>query len=258
MGNLEFGAMQALVLSVLTKADAYEWSVQGFGMMRTYLDPHKRYRLNIWDSSLAVPDVSIIHDHPWDFHSWVISGAFRNQRYAVGRGEQYKCMIIEPGDQGGPRGEAETILLQKCGLETYGPGDEYSQRAYEVHASYYDDGTVTLNDRTNRGEDIARVCWLEGGWVDAKPRVATPAEIDLVVQRALFGAMQPIVEAGRLSMQNTSVWRFVATADGHPLHSQEILVSDPVLVTELQADYEQELAEQFPTAKNIKVTASKT
>src|SRR5258708_2442216 len=60
------------------------WSVQGFGMMRTYIGPPdnpKEYRLNIWDRELAVPNVSTIHDHPWHFDSIVIGGAFVNQRF---------------------------------------------------------------------------------------------------------------------------------------------------------------------------------
>ena len=57
-----FPLLRAAVRALLERPDS-DWSVQGFGMMRRYLDADKKYRLNIWDSSLAGRNVSIIHDH---------------------------------------------------------------------------------------------------------------------------------------------------------------------------------------------------
>lgn len=183
---MSFDFMRAATLQILERASQYEWSMQGFGMLRTYIGQDKRFRLNLWDSSLMVPDVSIIHDHPWHFRSWIISGCFYNERFHVGNyGPEYNGMTIIPGDKGGPDGNPVKVRLESQGRETYRRGATYVQRKDEVHASYYEDGTVTLNDRTPEGADRARVYWLHGDWVDATPRPATPAEVLRTVTRCL-------------------------------------------------------------------------
>jgi hypothetical protein len=53
----------ALVLSVLQKWKAYEWTVQGFGFIRTKIQ--NVGRIHVWDSRLATPLVSTAHNHPW-------------------------------------------------------------------------------------------------------------------------------------------------------------------------------------------------
>jgi hypothetical protein len=183
----EFDCMREFVRDALERASSYEWSVQGFGMMRTYIGTDHRFRLNVWHSKLAVQNVSTIHDHPWDLVSWIISGRLRNRRYEVGSGIPFQCMELEPGAEGGPRSVPEEVFLFQRPTEIYFPGSRYEQRADEVHVSLPDDGTVTLNDRTGHGEDRARVFWLSGGWVDAKPRPATPWEVVLYSSLALEG-----------------------------------------------------------------------
>ena len=178
--------MKAFVLDVLRHAHDREWSLQGFGMLRTYIGGDKRFRLNVWHSRFSTPNVSIIHNHPWDFQSWIVVGKFSNVRYQFGIGEVYKAMLIEPGDKGGPAGEEQIVIMSALPPENYSAGDTYEQRAEEVHASYYDDGTVTLNDRTGRrNADRAMVYWREGDWVDAKPRAATPDEVAFAVSEAI-------------------------------------------------------------------------
>jgi hypothetical protein len=169
----------------------HSWTVQGFGMLRTYLDPDKRYRLNIWHSALAVPGVSIIHDHPWHFTSLVIAGAFANQRYTVAPALDWSppgapipappthhYQWIKTGEGGGPKGNVCSAVLTPGPLEVYTVGDTYAQTRDEVHASFYADGTCTLNDRTERVGEDARVFWPYGQkWVDAEPRAATATEV---------------------------------------------------------------------------------
>lgn len=187
-----FNALRATVQSVLLMPHAYDWSVQGFGMLRTYLgDGGKTWRLNIWDSALAVPNVSIIHDHPWDSTSWIIAGAFKNIRFLESRSGwargDFEWATIRTGEGGGPEGERGETWLTACQEEHYFPGMIYSQKAYEIHASYCDDGTVTLNKRTTVGDGPhARVFRAAGTeWVDAEPRQATVAEVESAVQKAL-------------------------------------------------------------------------
>jgi hypothetical protein len=186
----EFGCLRASVRAILSHAAAFEWTVQGFGMMRMYFDENKQHRLNVWHSGLSVPNVSIIHDHPWRFQSWVLSGRVMNRRYQVRfsdltGGIKYKFMVIEPGEHGGPRGESLTAWLGSFGPELYGVGESYSQAADEVHSSHPLDGTVTINDRRDRGPDVARVFWQYGDWVDAKPRPATQEEVKSYSEYAL-------------------------------------------------------------------------
>lgn len=168
-----------------------EWSVQGFGMLRTYLDKEARFRLNIWDKSLAVPNVSIVHDHPWSFTSWIVSGFMVNQRYRESLyGPLFKWANIVPGPDGGmDRDSGGLVRLDCCMQEHYAPGDSYVQRADEVHASFPEDGCITINDRVRIGADKARVFWpAHTEWVDAKPRPPTIKEF----RRILGGLLNEI------------------------------------------------------------------
>lgn len=187
-GSNEFAAMQALVKGVLTFPLAYRWTVQGFGFLRTYFPPgSKRFRLNVWHNDLTIPGVSIIHDHPWSFDSWVIKGAFRNERFDVHwDGDKYAWMKIKCGVEGGSVGNNPgQIRLRPRDIEHYVPGDKYHQDAEEIHRSAFDDGTVTLNDRTGDTE-MPRVFWPAGeSWVDAMPREATDYEVSKYTAIAL-------------------------------------------------------------------------
>jgi len=188
----EFHLIRGFVRHILEHPHEFEWIVQGFGMLRTYIegpgDP-KKFRLNVWDSALAVPSVSIIHDHPWHFTSWIVNGSFRNIRYVEDyyNGDPYECMTIVTGEGGGPVGLSAPTDLYAMPTEHYKTGDTYHQEAMEVHASYPEDGTVTLNDRTRVGDgERALVFWPKGQkWGDAIPRKATLLEITDVTQRAL-------------------------------------------------------------------------
>ena len=167
-------------------------------MLRCYLDEDKRYRLNIWDPAFAVPYVSIVHDHPWSFTSWIINGVFTNVRYDIdpaplchspGWGDAlFDWQVIRTGPGGGPEGgDSGTLHLRARAPERYVTGDTYHQEPSEIHESHFIDGTVTLNDRTRLPDgDHARVFWPAGtAWVDAEPRDATPGEVATTVRRAL-------------------------------------------------------------------------
>lgn len=64
---------------ILENADKFEWSVQGLGMFRLYLD--ETTRLHIWSKDFKVLDVSEIHNHPWDFTSDILLGQVSNTIY---------------------------------------------------------------------------------------------------------------------------------------------------------------------------------
>jgi hypothetical protein len=93
-----------------------KWTVQGFGMIRTYIPGpvyDKQFRLNVWDSRLRVPNVSVMHDHPWDMTSWIISGLMINTRYIESgfSGWDYSYMNIKTGEGGGPAGDVKKMRL---------------------------------------------------------------------------------------------------------------------------------------------------
>lgn len=190
--NIAFLATQEFVLRTLENHDKHEWTTMSFGMIRTYLDPKKRWRLNVWDDRLQVPNVSIIHDHPWSFGSLNIVGELTNIRYnsidvigdAAGTHLYHK---IVTGEGGGPAEAPRKCRLIPKPEETYFAGGYYHQYAEEVHETSYLRGTVTLNDRTPASADhTARVFWPVGtNWVDAMPRIATSGEIRAAIDAAL-------------------------------------------------------------------------
>lgn len=181
---------QALTRGLLERADQFSWTVQGFGMTRTYLDrDDQRWRLNIWDDRLQTPDVSLVHDHPWSFVSHIICGRIVNQRYdfeEAGRMTHLYKKIVT-GESSRDASEPRLCRLVPRRQEVYTAGTTYSQRLNEVHETKAQRGTVTLNDRTAPTvEYTARVFWPDGyPWTAAKPRPATWSEVEMVVTEAL-------------------------------------------------------------------------
>jgi hypothetical protein len=188
--------LKPLVANVLQDENRV-WTAQGFGFLRTYFGPAdapKRYRLNLWDHRFTVPNVSTIHDHPWDFSSAIIGGDFFNQRYRMAEFPitahppkwDYSFTTIKTGEGGGlEKSPFDACVLMPRALEHYKPGDMYEQEAHEIHETIFADGTVTLNERVGDTER-ARVFWPYGTeWVDAMPRMATKTEVADTVLRSL-------------------------------------------------------------------------
>jgi hypothetical protein len=169
-----------IVMNALAHPFDYEWSLQGFGMLRAYLDAEQIIRLHIWDLGSAFPDVSRIHDHPWDFTSRIVTGQMGNQRYTVDGpdGEEFLSARIRCGEQAQLLEEPTRALVSAQPQESYGPEERYSQEATEFHESFPLPGTVTVIQRSfKKNREIARVLWREGPWGDAKPRPATQEEV---------------------------------------------------------------------------------
>jgi hypothetical protein len=187
---------RALVRKAMLETPVSAWTVQGFGFLRTYFGPPenpKSFRLNLWDSKFTVPNVSTIHDHPWDFSSLIVAGMFINQRYTVSDPETYIAReathhftTIKTGTGGGlEKSPVEYCTLVPISHERYDVGDTYSQRAAEIHETVFKDGSVTLNERVGDTQH-ARVFWPVGtDWVDAMPRQATDEEVSGAVFRSL-------------------------------------------------------------------------
>lgn len=171
------------VLSILKDpfAGGRIWTMQGFGMLRTYLDPDEVERLHIWDTGKANAEVSTVHNHAWDFESLIYSGRLANQRYIRdSNGREWRSADIRPGECGGLISNPEMVRLSESPREFYQPGSTYRQEATELHESLPTPGTVTVIKRTfhnDRTLDVATVAWKAGGWVTAEPRRASEREI---------------------------------------------------------------------------------
>lgn len=178
----------SLIRTILNNPhDFDDWTLQGFGMLRLYLT--KAIRLHLWHSEFAVADVSLLHDHPWDFESYIVSGRLVNYRYAevLHNGSPWQYSKIKCGAGGGMRSDPERVLLVESSPEILVGGNIYNQRSDEIHKSIPDDGTVTLIEREFKPDtEHARVFWPVGqDWVSAEPRPAAAWEINSFCQAAL-------------------------------------------------------------------------
>jgi hypothetical protein len=190
--------LKPLIRRILVWPEHSQWTVQGFGFLRTYFGPPdepKRFRLNLWDSKYRVDNVSVIHDHPWHFTSVIVAGVLCNYRYVMQHPKlnditpTHSFTTIKTGEGGGMEKSPieHCVLIQPHKVEFYSPGDTYYQHASEIHETAYKDGTVTLNERVPTGDgEHARVFWpYDTDWVDAMPRPATADEVSDIVSRSL-------------------------------------------------------------------------
>lgn len=190
---MEFSVLRAMVKHALEMPQQHVWTLQGFGMLRTYLGPE--LRVHVWDSRYAVENVSLIHTHPWDFESLIVAGRLKNTRYSenewlpwyLTNPHRFNVQTIACGTGGGLVGHSKEVYLYESSEEIYESGSTYRQIAEEIHKSSPEDGTVTAVLRAFREDtEHARVFWPVGGeWVSAEPRRATPAEIRNITAQAL-------------------------------------------------------------------------
>jgi hypothetical protein len=196
--KMTLSTTQQLTQSILEHPHEREWSLQGLGMLRTYLDPEKTVRLHVWTEAGANEGVSELHTHPWDFSSVVIAGEVLNQRFAR-KGEvpasapanigaqKWQQQTIRCGEGGGLEGDPEEILLFALKAEHYPSGTRYRQSACEIHRSKPADGTVSIITRTFGADTEHAYVYFPVGqeWVSAEPRAATFDEVGRICKNAL-------------------------------------------------------------------------
>jgi hypothetical protein len=176
-----------LVAKILAEPHAHKWTIQGFGMLRTYLKGNTR--LTLWNRIGKVPQVSMVHTHPWHFDSYVVAGRVVNTRYVEHtdevRGMPFMRQVIKAGEGGGLEDEPREVTLGVDCIDYVVAGETYRQTKDEIHRSDPVDGTITLCKRTvpdGNSPDHAYVYWpADYNWVSAEPRVATREEIDIYV-----------------------------------------------------------------------------
>lgn len=195
--NIDFDPTKALVHKILSAPHAYDWTLQGFGMLRTYLTDD--IRLHVWDDRYKVKGVSEIHDHPWHFKSLIVAGSLINWKYKeVSNTTEglYPVLMtkrtIKPGEGLKSLHDEQAWITCKTGLDApdgcteYTEGETYEQAADEIHWTDCRRGTVTLVKRKRVGEDLAHVYFKpKAGFVSAEPRAATKSEIANICSNAL-------------------------------------------------------------------------
>jgi hypothetical protein len=179
---------KALVKNLLEHPESMDWTLQGFGMLRCYLEPE--LRLHVWDSRFRFAEVSDLHTHPWDFHSVVVAGVVRNKRFREvtqweAGGEKLRRQTIRCGVGGGLTGDPEDVRLSGSRFEVLEEGATYTQHAREIHRSVPEDGSVTIIEREFKDDTEHAYVYFEGEWVTAEPRPATEEEIDSIVANSL-------------------------------------------------------------------------
>lgn len=173
-----------IVKQVMENPFNYEWELQGFGMLRTYID--KNTRLQIWLKDFIVPDVTDIHTHPWDFQSFIYQGQITNfifKEYALEdqlSGEWFqsdRCLILT-GVTAFVK-EKTPIILKPLDKVGYSRGDIYFHGKDVPHRIDFIDGTITILTKSNIHEDSLAYSYVQNGgeWVSAAPRLATKEEI---------------------------------------------------------------------------------
>jgi hypothetical protein len=185
---------RGLVASILQHPHDHNWSIQGLGMLRTFLGS-EHYRLHVWSTADATPNVSRLHDHPWHFTSYVVAGLITNKRFRVCTddnrelaAETWQRVRIRCGPEGGVAGEPELAHLMREKPEKIMGGQWYAQQAQEVHESIPDDGTVSIIRRTSLDDpDHANVYFPVGQpWVSAGgARVANAQMVGRICKNAL-------------------------------------------------------------------------
>jgi hypothetical protein len=179
-------ALQLAVRDILRHPQSFEWSVQGFGLLRLYFG--EEGRLHVWAPCLRYDNVSTIHDHSWHLRSTIVFGKLQNKRFVdCGPSDptHYRQQVVT-GYNARLLDEPQLRRLAMHSYEVYRPGDEYSQRAEEIHETIADPYTITLMERDADKDGIANLYWSKDTtWGTAKPRKATPEEVERVTQRAL-------------------------------------------------------------------------
>lgn len=181
-----------LELAVSADMDSHGWEVQGLGMLRLRIT--KEVRLHVWHNGLVYSNQpSTIHNHPWDFESTIIVGSLRNVRYT----DPEMAGLVKPNHNigkilCGPGGgilpnTIHPAFLEISQVDEYKAGERYVQRSEEFHNTVFQNGTVTIVERSFKADtEHASVAFkVDGDWESAEPRSASEEEIQLACRAAL-------------------------------------------------------------------------
>ena len=181
-----------IVKNVMENPFNYEWELQGFGMLRTYIGENTR--LQIWLKEFIVPNVTDVHTHPWDFTSYIYQGRITNYifhesdtpRPYLDRYEEYDRCLILTGENAFVH-ERNKVFLKIQDKVVYNKGKFYSHKKSIPHRISFMDGTITILRKSNIQEDSLAYSYVKGvdnEWVSAAPRPATKEEIQTFINAA--------------------------------------------------------------------------
>lgn len=180
---------KTLVQQILEEPMEHDWTIQGLGMLRMYLDEGRTLRLHVWSDAARYENVSELHTHPWDMLSQIVVGELRQHRFVPSLDDEvtHMCQKILCGEGGGLCDAPRPVGLRAMLPEEYVSGDTYRQLWWEIHRSEPMDGTVTCVKREFTSDpDHAYVFWPAGEeWVTAEPRPATEEEVLALTENAL-------------------------------------------------------------------------
>lgn len=184
---MQHNLVKEMVESVLRDHHKHEWSIQGLGMLRTYLSAS--LRLHVWNEEARVAGASTMHTHPWDFTSYVVVGRMIDSVFQKARsgtldgGEVFNHQMLRCGVGGGLVGSPDKVLLKSVGEGQHTAGLSYHRFASDIHSSAFDNGTVTLVKRVFKSDtEHAHVYWKgPAEWGSAEPRRATLEEVSAIV-----------------------------------------------------------------------------
>jgi hypothetical protein len=173
---------RALVQTILEHAEDFPWRMQEIGLLGLRLDDRREHRLHVWGPTYAVGEPPV-HDHPYDFASTVVVGELTNTRYVEDpAGVEYQRVRYSPTDEDART--TDTVKLSSTAT-VLRAGDEYTQRAQDLHDSRQVPGTVTLLRMSFVDVAALTVCTRDARWVSAQARPATPAEVEAITGAAL-------------------------------------------------------------------------
>ena len=180
---MDLSLTQALVRKLLEHPHDHPWTMQDIGLLGLRLDDHREHRLHVWGPTSSVGEPPV-HDHPYDFTSVVVAGEMTNTRYVEDpAGTEYRRVRYTPPDEDART--TDTVKLSGTAT-THTAGDEYSQRADELHASHQLPGTVTIIRMSLREVPALTVCTPgEAPWVSGRSRRPTPDELRTITSAAL-------------------------------------------------------------------------
>lgn len=181
---MEPSMQRALVSTILHHAEDYPWRMQDIGLLGLRLDDHREYRLHVWDPTrTGLEDDPAIHDHPYDFTSWIVAGEMANVRYDEDPGgAPFTRFRYELDDEGSRT--IDTVRLTGTAT-TFAAGSSYRQEAHELHESRQLPGTVSIIRCTFRDVTRLSVCRRSSEWISGQSRPATRDEIKSIIAKAL-------------------------------------------------------------------------
>jgi hypothetical protein len=172
-----------LVRTMLQHAEDFPWRMQDVGLMSLRLDDRREHRLHVWDPTFCIGEPPI-HDHPYDFTSTIIAGEMANSRYERDpAGDEYVRYRYSPGAEDERRSDGVRLSSTTT---TFTEGNQYHQRASELHTSGQQPGTVTAIRCKWVAMPELTVCVRdESSWFSGTGREAGRDEIKGFVARAL-------------------------------------------------------------------------